>query len=87
VESNSGRALFDWFLLEARDRVLDAAHGSPELQRLASDDLAAVGAFEDAIRELISDALSAIHDPNQLIWWTLFCRSRNNRQKPQSLPE
>ncbi len=52
MESNIAGALLDWFLFEARDRVLDAARGSPEmLQRPASDDLAAMAAFDDAIRK------------------------------------
>ncbi len=52
MESNIGCALLDWILFEARNRVLDTARGSPEmLQRPASDDLAAMAAFDDAIRK------------------------------------
>ncbi len=68
MESNIAGALLDWLLFEARDRVLEAARGSPEmLQRPTSDDLAATAAFDDAIRKLISDALAGIYDPNYLI--------------------
>jgi hypothetical protein len=86
VESNIAGTLLDWLLFEARDRVLDAARGSPEMfQRPASDDLAATAAFDDAIRKLISEALAEIHIPNWLIQWTLSCQSRNNRHNHRGM--
>ncbi|GEM_PF-5610429 len=58
MDSNLGRALIDWFLVEASERVLSAARASAGFpQRPASDDLAGMAAFDEALRELIEGAL------------------------------
>ncbi len=63
MESNIAGALLDWFLFEARDRLLEAARGSPEmLQRPASDDLVAMVAFDDAIRKLARSSPTRFED-------------------------
>lgn len=57
MDSNLGRAVLDWLLFEIGDEVLEAARESAEeLRRPASDDLAGMAAFDNALRAIIARA-------------------------------
>ncbi|MCP5056445.1 MAG: hypothetical protein GY937_06915 [bacterium] len=59
TDSNLGRALIDWFLVEAGDRLVEAAKdGSGVLQRPASADLIGMADFDAALRHMVARALT-----------------------------
>lgn len=58
MDSNVGRALLDWFLFEVGEGVLIAVRrDATVLQRPASDDVAAMSAFDEALQAALSRAL------------------------------
>lgn len=59
MDSNLGRAVLDWLLFEIGDVVLEVAQeNAGALRRPASDDLAGMAAFDDALREIIVRAVN-----------------------------
>ena len=60
MDSSVGKALIDWFTLEAGDHVLAAARDGHALRRPPSDDLAAIAAFDEALRGSMSEALGIV---------------------------